>query len=118
MTRERASVASQRRDGGPSGRPNLHTTEEAAQILRVRKSWLERQAAGRRIPFTMLGGSYRFTDDHLADIVRIHEHLPVADTTPESAPAPQRARRPRTRLEVPPKGVMPLRPRPHAAKGA
>jgi hypothetical protein len=52
--------------------PAVHTLDEAAAILRVRKSWLERQAAARKIPFTMLG-AYRFTSGHLAAIVRIHE---------------------------------------------
>ena len=55
------------------GAPTLYTAEEAAEILRVKKSWLERQAAARKIPFTMLGGSYRFTFAHLAAIVQMHE---------------------------------------------
>jgi excisionase family DNA binding protein len=55
----------------------VHTMEEAAAILRVKKSWLERQAAARTIPFTMLGGAYRFTSAHLAAIVQIHENPPV-----------------------------------------
>ena len=29
--------------------PTLRTAEEAAEILRVRRSWLERQAAARKI---------------------------------------------------------------------
>lgn len=57
----------------------VHTLEEAAAILRVRKSWLERQAAARRIPFTMLGGAYRFTSGHLAAIVRMHERTPCVE---------------------------------------
>ena len=56
--------------------PTLYTAEEAATVLRVRQSWLERQAAARKVPFTMLGGSYRFTTDHLAQIVRIFESTP------------------------------------------
>ena len=56
--------------------PAVHTLDEAADILRVRKSWLERQAASRAIPFTMLGGAYRFTSGHLAEIVRMHEKIP------------------------------------------
>jgi len=48
----------------------VHTLDEAAVILRVKPSWLERQAAARRIPFAMLGGSYRFTAEHLSAIVR------------------------------------------------
>lgn len=55
----------------------LYTTAEAAEILRVRPSWLERQAAARKIPFTMLGGAYRFTPDHLAAIVAMHENPPA-----------------------------------------
>ena len=55
----------------------VHTLDEAAAILRVKPSWLERQAAARRIPFTMLGGSYRFTAEHLAAIVRQYEQQPV-----------------------------------------
>jgi excisionase family DNA binding protein len=59
----------------------LYTTEEAARILRVRSGWLERQAAARKIPFTMLGGSYRFTTDHLAEIVVIFEQSPSQRTS-------------------------------------
>ena len=50
--------------------PRLFTMEKAAEILRVKKSWLERQAAARKIPFTMLGRSYRFTSAHLDAIVK------------------------------------------------
>jgi excisionase family DNA binding protein len=61
------------------GMPVVHATAEAAVILRVKESWLERQAQLRKIPFTMLGGSYRFTDEHLNEIVRLNEKLPPAD---------------------------------------
>ena len=50
----------------------LYTATEAAKILKVKKSWLERQAAARKIPVTMLGGAYRFTDGDLAAIVQIY----------------------------------------------
>ena len=62
------------------GVPVIHTTAEAAVILRVKESWLERQAQLRKIPFTMLSGSYRFTDEHLNEIVRLNEKLPLADS--------------------------------------
>ncbi|HEY3503383.1 MAG TPA: helix-turn-helix domain-containing protein [Actinocatenispora sp.] len=89
-----------------SNRPTLHTTEEAAEILRVRPSWLERQAAARRIPFTMLGG-YRFTDEHLSQIVRLFEQEP-------SAPLRSERQRPTRSAAVPRASdlVSPLRPRP------
>ena len=89
----------------------LYTAEEAAGILRVRKSWLERQAAARKIPFTMLGGSYRFTSAHLAAIVQMHEQAPT-----QSAWSDDRATRSR-RHHAEPRGTSgrsaPLRPRPH-----
>jgi excisionase family DNA binding protein len=74
----------------------LHTAREAADLLRVRTSWLERQAAARRIPFTMLGGSYRFSDDHLAQIIRMFEKVPGADL-----PHPARRRHPTTPQDRP-----------------
>jgi len=33
----------------------VHTLDEAAAILRVKRGWLQRRAAARKIPFTMLG---------------------------------------------------------------
>jgi excisionase family DNA binding protein len=71
----------------------VHTLDEAAVILRVKPSWLERQAAARRIPFTMLGGCYRFTAEHLAAIVQQYEQVPepAADVDPERPRRKQRA---------------------------
>ncbi len=62
----------------------VHTLDEAAAILRVKPSWLERQAAARKIPFTMLGGAYHFTAEHVAEIVRINEKLPAAIREPRA----------------------------------
>lgn len=90
--------------------PQIHTLEEAAAILRVKKSWLEKQAAARRIPFTMLGGAYHFTSAHLAAIVDIHESAVVASREPTTRNV--RGARPATRR---PSGIQdprPLRPRP------
>ena len=87
----------------------LHTAEEAAAILRVKQSWLERQAADRKIPFTMLGGSYRFTSAHLEQIIRLHEQAPAPR-------APSQPRGPKPRRQFPPgegtRRSAPLRPRP------
>jgi excisionase family DNA binding protein len=90
--------------------PVLYTTEEAAEILRVKKSWLERQAAARKIPFTMLGRSYRFTSVHLAAIVRMHEEIPVPSPRPgdHDTRSPRRAAEPRGTIGE----SVPLRPRP------
>lgn len=93
-----------------AGIPVLYTVPEAAAILRVKESWLERQAAARKIPFTMPGGAYHFTAGHLAEIVRIYEHVPAA-AAGEPAPAATSRRKPRTRNDVPADGMARLRPR-------
>lgn len=64
-------------DRGAAATPVVHTVAEAAVILRVKESWLQRRAAARQIPFTMLGGAYHFTAEHIAEIIRIHERLPI-----------------------------------------
>ena len=93
--------------------PALYTAAEAAEILKVKRSWLERQAAARRIPFTMLGGSYRFTAEHLAAIVRQYEQRPVIASAAEPSRAAARQAT-ATRLPNDIK-VKPLRPRPRRA---
>ena len=60
--------------------PKVYTLAEAAAALRVKQSWLERRAAARKIPFTMLGGAYHFTAEHLTAIVRINEKVPVRES--------------------------------------
>jgi hypothetical protein len=86
--------------------PVLYTAEEAASILRVRQGWLERQAAARKIPFSLLGGCYRFTVTHLNEIVRIFEPSPGVATA--STPPVTTARRPSATVQK----SSPLRPRP------
>jgi excisionase family DNA binding protein len=90
--------------------PALYTAAEAAEILRVKQSWLERQAAARKIPFTMLGGAYRFTADHLALIVQTCEMAP----SPSGGARDGRSRSQRSRkpAQAAGTGVAPLRPRP------
>jgi excisionase family DNA binding protein len=88
----------------------MHTAEEAARLLKVKQSWLERQAAARKIPFTMLGGSYRFSDRHIAEIIRLNEVAPGSAT--RNAPlsgGTARSARPATEVAG---TVAPLRPRP------
>src|SRR6516165_7047615 len=55
----------------------VHTLDEAAVILRVKPGWLRRRAAARKIPFTMLGGAYHFTAEHIVEIIRINEKRPA-----------------------------------------
>jgi excisionase family DNA binding protein len=84
----------------------VYTADEAAKILRVKKSWLERQAAARKIPFSMLGGGYRFTDADLSDILQINKRSP---RKPEHATAPRRIPR---RQPANDQSITALRPRP------
>ncbi len=92
------------------GTPTLFTADEAAGILRVKKSWLERQAAARKIPFTVLGGSYRFTAAHLEEIVRLYERSPAPQV--ECTGRGSRTRRQETHAREKTTQVFPLRPRP------
>jgi excisionase family DNA binding protein len=94
--------------------PALYTTAEAAEILKVKKSWLERQAAARKIPFTMLGGAYRFTDGHLAAIVQMHEKTPSPSGSERATRS--RAYRVREPAHAAGRGVATLRPRPRRAE--
>jgi excisionase family DNA binding protein len=91
--------------------PRLYTKGEAAALLRCTVSWLEKRAAKRLIPFTMLGGAYRFSDEHLAEIIRLNEQRPVA--MDKSAPSGSKPRR-RSRRTPPaqPSRAPLLRPRP------
>jgi hypothetical protein len=93
-------------------RPRVHTLPEAAAILRVRQSWLERQAAARKIPFTMLGGAYHFTTDHLLTIIRMHEVTPAGHDDAAGATRPVRRPRKLTGTHVNPHDTEPLRARP------
>jgi excisionase family DNA binding protein len=92
----------------------LYTAAEAAEILKVKKSWLERQAAARKIPFTMLGGTYRFTDGHLVAIVQMHEMMPLpSGKARDGRSHSQRHRKPASPAA---NGVAPLRPRPRSRR--
>ena len=94
------------------GIPTVYTTEEAALILRVKKSWLERQAAARKVPFTMLGRSYRFTPTHLAAIVRMHEQAPAASDA--NGDRGSRSRHLGAGRPTAGQALTPLRPRPRS----
>jgi excisionase family DNA binding protein len=56
-------------DASHHGGQLLYTPGEAADVLRVRESWLRRKAATRQIPCTFLGKHLRFSAADLAAIV-------------------------------------------------
>ena len=55
----------------------LHTPAEAAEILRIRESWLRAKAAARAIPCTFIGKHLRFSDDDIAQIMAEGVRQPV-----------------------------------------
>ncbi|OJF13305.1 MerR family transcriptional regulator [Couchioplanes caeruleus] len=63
--------------GTPNGLPRLYTAAEVAEALRRSSWWVKEQARHRRIPHCWMGGSYLFTADHVAAIVRQFEVQPV-----------------------------------------
>jgi len=91
--------------------PEVFTIEEAAAILRVKKSWLEKKAAARRIPFSMLGGSYRFLPHHLWQILNEFEKKPAASVEQISQPDTTVRRKRHNPIETADPRVVPLRPR-------
>ena len=50
---------------------------EVAAMLRCSEWWVKEQARNRRIPYAWIGGSYLFTEQHIAEIVRLFEVRPI-----------------------------------------
>lgn len=67
----------------------LHTPAEAAEILKVRESWLKAKAAARVIPCTFVGKHLRFSDDDITEIINSGARRP-----PTQAGRNHRGRRP------------------------
>jgi len=65
--------------------PLLYRPAQIAKLLHCSEWWVKEQARKRRIPFSWIGGSYRFTEQHLAEIVRVFEVRPIG---PPVASAP------------------------------
>ena len=58
----------------------LYTPAEAAEILRVRESWLRDKAAARAIPCTFIGKHLRFSHTDITQIVADGARQPVIRT--------------------------------------
>ncbi len=57
----------------------FYRAAEVARMLRCSEWWIKEQARRRRIPYAWIGGSYLFTEEHIAAIVRLFEVLPSDD---------------------------------------
>jgi excisionase family DNA binding protein len=75
--------------------PRLFRPEEIADVLGCSAWWVQDRARRRLIPFTRVGRAYRFTAEHLAEIIRLNEERP-AQTPERSGLATQRSRPRRT----------------------
>jgi hypothetical protein len=58
----------------------LHRPADVAKMLQCSEWWVKEQARKRRIPFTWIGGSYRFTDEHVDEVIRLFEQRPESET--------------------------------------
>jgi Helix-turn-helix domain len=67
----------------------FYRAADVARLLRCSEWWVKEQARQRRIPFCWIGGSYLFTEEHVAAIVRLFEVQPVeaGPSVPSTGPA-------------------------------
>jgi hypothetical protein len=75
----------------PPALPPVYLPSDIAKALHCSEWWVKEQARRGRIPFTKPGGSYRFTAEHFAEIMRIFESRPAESR--DAAPAAQAPRR-------------------------
>ncbi|MFJ2893877.1 helix-turn-helix domain-containing protein [Streptomyces sp. NPDC087218] len=84
-----------------AGLPRLYVPEEVAAVLGCSAWWVKDRARRRLIPFTRVGRAYRFSDEHLAEIIRMHEERPAVNAQRTGgAPAPTRKPPARHRPDV------------------
>ncbi len=57
--------------------PRLHRPEEIADTLGCSAWWVKDRARRRLIPHTRVGRAYRFTAEHLGEIIRLYEERPA-----------------------------------------
>lgn len=66
--------------GGAGTQPAAYyRPAEVTKLLRCSEWWIKEQARRRRIPYAWIGGSYLFTQAHIAEIVRLFEVRPKAE---------------------------------------
>ncbi|WP_257137279.1 helix-turn-helix domain-containing protein [Streptomyces sp. st115] len=91
MRQPAITPASEPTSPAEAGLPRLYVPEEVAAVLGCSAWWVKDRARRRLIPFTRVGRAYRFSDEHLAEIIRMHEERPAVNTQrPGVAAAPMR----------------------------
>jgi hypothetical protein len=65
-------------DGGDAVAPvRFYRAADVARRLHCSAWWVKEQARRRRIPYCWIGGSYRFTEEHISQIARLFEVEPI-----------------------------------------
>jgi hypothetical protein len=100
-------------ESAPDG-PAAYTAEQAAAKIsdNCKASWLKAQARLGKIPCVKIGGAYHFTDEHLAEVIRVFTEGPP----PPTPPAPSRAAPATSPASTP--GIAPIVPRPMRQRSA
>jgi hypothetical protein len=106
------------RTEGEAALPRLYRPEEIAEALGCSAWWVKERARRSLIPHARVGRAYRFTAEHLAEIVRLHEQRPTrspgdAAAVPAAATPPAarvRASQPRRPTTAPATGRLRARP--------
>jgi excisionase family DNA binding protein len=72
--------------------PPVYLPRDIAKALHCSEWWVKEQARKGRIPFSKVGGSYRFSADHFDEIMRIFEKRPVEplNVAADLVPVPRR----------------------------
>ncbi|WP_238007818.1 helix-turn-helix domain-containing protein [Dactylosporangium sp. AC04546] len=63
--------------GQSRGSAALLRPAQVADRLGCSEWWVKEQARRRRVPHVRVAGSYRFTEEHVAEIIRRFEVVPV-----------------------------------------
>lgn len=91
-----------------SALPRLHKPEDIAAALGCSAWWVRERARRREIPFVMVSKQYRFTDQHLTEIIAIFEQRP---DQPQGSVSSAGRRRSQPRRQSTSDTVVPLRAR-------
>src|ERR1043165_3549089 len=67
----------------------LYLPAEVAALLRCSTWWVKEQARRERIPFIWIGGGYRFTAEHVKQIVALFERRPTGEPAAPLATQPR-----------------------------
>ena len=77
---------------GAAPLPPVYLPRDIAKALHCSEWWVKEQARRGRIPYSKPGGSYRFTAEHFAEIMRIFESRPTDSGSTAAAATPTRRR--------------------------